>query len=306
MTPEEFIAANADADGNVDSEKMAEFLDGNFDDGDTIIEEAPDLDKETETPEVVVLAKDGVHTMPFSVVEELRESLKLSNEKAGRYEAMLEEKTGLLEQLKKAEKIDTEEGNTDATEEVLSDLEIEFPGVRADILKLITPLKSEIESLKQARQQEEEARKTETAMTSAQKAFNTEIERTHPDYLDISRDDKFWGWFEKQPAYIKASQRSSEPQVIVDILSLYKSQTAPASDKTEKGTPETMAARVVEALAKAEKKSVVRSLSDIPGGSSPEHDEKEAFHKMSPMEQMDKLMSMPDQKARDNLLRRMM
>lgn len=253
-------------------------------------EETPDKDdgevkKEEDEEDPVVLAKDGKNTIPFTVVEDLRNDLQLTKKEHESLKESFEEQKGLLEKLTEAQKEDVETGTTEATDDVLSLLEEEFPGLIASFQKqYIDPLKAELEPIKasaaEKKQQEEE--------DNANIEFNKSVDAIEPSYTETVGKQEFWDWFDKQSPLVRAAQTSSDPEVVAEVIKTYNAQKqAPASEKADD-----VSKKIKDAIENADKKSTVQSLSDIPGGSSPANEKIEAFLRLSPSGQQREMLKM--------------
>ena len=246
--------------------------------------------------EAEVLAKDGKHTLPFKVVEDLREEVRLSREQNASLQAAMEEQKGLLEMLQVAKKEDAGTGTTDAVDEVLGDLAEDYPGAVAAIKEMLAPL-AELKA-------DREKSQAEQAATAAQTDYEAEITSLNKDFPQIIASDEYWTWFNSQPSFVKAAHLSGDPQQVADVVTMYQSQI-PAVDSDKSAQAENVrtdaAAKVKAAIDKASGKNVVQTLSDIPATQNPAVEEAAAMEGMSPVSLMMKMMSM-DQKGREEYL----
>lgn len=250
-----------------------------------------DSGKEEESEEEpVVLAKDGKNTIPFSVLEDTREELQATK-------GELDELKQIVEDLKSAQQEDEESGNTEATDTLLEELEEDYPGITGKLKSLVlADIKPVIDELKT----EEDKRREMTAEEQAQVAFAQSVDEllqqsgTETTYSDIVANQKFWEWFDTQPSYIRAAEKSGDPQQIADVIGLY-SQTATEGETSGEDKKAAAQQKVEEAREKAKGKNKVNSISDIPGG-SPYSTEAEAIANMSDEVFSDKLQDMePDE-----------
>lgn len=244
----------------------------------------------------VILTKDGKHTIPYSALVDVREEAREKAEQIVTLSAKLTEQSDIITQLQAAQKKDDITGNTEATDELISDLAEDYPGA----VKMIADLQGKLNSLLEKDLQHEAA----TAATTAQQEYEKAIAELNPDFAKVKGDDSFWTWFGGQPSYIKAAQASGDPQQVADVVKLYTdSQTKPAPAGEKAATIDTK--KVEEAIKKAESKSTVNSLSDIPGGSNPETDELSAIANMDALSMSQKFMGM-DQATLEAKLSRML
>jgi hypothetical protein len=308
LTPADFFTNNADENGFVDPEKLAAFLNGTFD-GETTGEvesgktpepakvKEPAADKPEE--EAVILTKDGKHTIPYSTLADAREEARLKAEEVTSLSAKIAEQEGLLAELREAQATDQENGNTEAVDDLMAELAEDYPGVAKEIAELKATVKSLLDK--------EQAAEIKTAETTAQQKFNDSITAINPDYPAVKDTPEFWTWLDDQPRAIREAEHSGDPQRIADAVKLYTDSTAGASDKANGGKDAAaIAAKVAEAIKKADGKPAVRSLSDVPTGDKVESDEREVWKNMTSTDQMQKLLDMPTQKARNEFLRSMM
>ncbi len=290
----------------ISQEEFNAFLDGKSStelteetDGDTVDKTegaSPDSEKEEvketeqktaesdeDEEEPVILTKDGRHTIPYSALVDVREDAREKAARIDELSAKLTEQSAIIEQLQAAQKKDEAAGNTDATDELISDLAEDYPGA----VKMIADLQSKLNALLEKDQQHEAA----TAADTAQQEYEAAITKLNPDFAKVKGDENFWSWFGSQPSYIKAAQSSGDPQQVADVVKLYTdSQTKPAPASDKAATVDVK--KVEEAIKKAESKSTVNSLSDIPGGSNPETDEMSAIANMDALAMSQKFMDM--------------
>jgi len=247
----------------------------------------PASDESAEGTKPVVLARDGVHTIPYSRMEELQGKLDGAKAETEQLRSALEEQKGLLAKLTTAQQEDEGTGTTTATDSILALLEEDYPGITAELHRsIIDPLKADIAPLKANKEAEEKA----SAETKAREAFDASIADIEPSYPQVVKTPEFWGWFEKQSPLIRTAQNSSDPAVIAEVVKLYNSQTQ-ASDT---GKAETTSDKVKDAIEKAKSRSTVQTLSDVPGGSSPATNAIDSFTRMSPSEQQAYMLNLSD------------
>lgn len=297
---EQFLQKFGDEDGNVSDELMSKFLAGEVD-----LEEKKDENPEsgavessaTEEQEPVVLAKDGIHTIPYSRIEELQskvEQFRLDAEKskqiAAKHESELEElraalesKNEILAKMQDAQQSDTQTGTTEAMDALMADLSDDYPGAAKLISSLLKQVQDITKEVQVTRAERDEERARKSALTAAEKAqieFNEAAMGFEPKYLETISKDEFWKWFDEQPAYVRAVQKISDPQASAEVVTAFLKHTASASDSAQPGAAPLDKEKLKESLAKA-KTPAVKSLSDVPGGSNPATDELEAIAEMS-------------------------
>ena len=280
----EEVAAAADA-GSDAEDQQAESDDDDDADGDS---------------ETKVLAKDGKHTIPYSVVEELRTDLSALKEQNDELKKLLDSNKGVEGKIDDAQQPDAEAGTTEATDALLDDLEEDYPGISEKLKQiLLQPLQAQIAELRADKVQRDDA----TAKDMAQAEYNQKAQDLDERYGDTITDDNFWKWFDKQPSIIRQAETSGDPQHFVDAMALYyKEQPAESAEKQDKPAAKKVDAAAVEkrvrtATEKASKASTVNTLTDLPGGKNPEHDEVEALSKMSSIELANRLLALGDPSA---------
>jgi DNA repair exonuclease SbcCD ATPase subunit len=256
---------------------------------------------EEDDKEPVVLAKDGKSPIPYAVLSKTRDDLREAKDaiqereqKIADLEAKLKESTELSEQVKLAQQKDEAAGNTDAMDELIADLEEDYPAAA----KLIAKLAGQVEQLSASQKQLDDARKAEeeTARIAAEaleqaSEFDKEASKLLPEYTQHVYSKEFAEWFDKAPSYIRATANTNDPAVAADVVKTYLKEAKPAaatvpgekgSDK-EQAKPNIDMEKVNKAIKDADEKPAVHSLSDIPGGSNPEHDEANAIKSMDPL-----------------------
>lgn len=306
---QEFLAAHADEDGEVSDEVMARALAGDFSEeavkeektGDT--EQAQPASGETPAPatgdaqpekkeeqQPVILAKDGVHTIPFAELEKTREELRKSTEQITKLQADLQAQTEIAQKINVAKEQDAGTGDTKAVDELLADLYEDYPSAKT----LINQLLHTVETLREKNEQAEAAVSAQQAAVAAQQKFDEEVTALEARYKEVTGTDAFWQWFDRQPSVIRAAKDSGNPQAVADVVAMYiagQEKSAPAGDTAKKPTPPKV--DVKDAIERASKTDPsVRSLSDIPGGSNPATDEIGALAEMSPQAMSERFLAM--------------
>jgi len=260
--------------------------------------------------EPVILAKDGKNTIPFSALEELRTQMTALKAQNDELKTLLESRPNLEGDIAQAAADDQDAGNTDATELLLEsldeNLEEDYPGITEKLkAQLLKPLQEKLNKIDELIADKAE-RDVRTKEERAQDEYNNEVQKLEPLYVKALNDDQeaFWKWFDAQPSYVRAAETSGVPEQFAEVVkTFYDQYESPAGEKAEpepKREPKVDAKDVKDSVAKAKAKAggkdSVPSLSAIPGGKNPEHDENEAMLKMTPMELADKLNSMsPEQ-----------
>ena len=288
MNQEEFFQSNQ-VDGQLTDLQMAQML--NLPEGDTASAESgvPDAAVVVETPapvaeakveavvEPVILAKDGVHTIPFSKLEEARQGEQhwkgIAAEQQRQIDALAQKPAAeAVEQ--PAEVADILEG-----EDVFGDYSEESlkKGVGKLVQVQVAAIKQELEAkfnavLEPIQKQRE---------VSATDAHFEAIAKAHPDFESIGQSQELAQWIAKQPSFARSGYEKviaeGSAQEAIELFDAFKAATGKPTVVT--GRPDT-AALAKAAIANA-KSSPPSSLSEIPAGSGVQHDEAAAMLEMS-------------------------
>lgn len=244
-----------------------------------------------------VLAKDGKNVIPYSALEEVRSELEALKTQNAELKQLLEGNKDLEDKFDEAAAADQEAGNTQATDELLADLEEDYPGITSKLgPAILGPLQAKLDRLDELIK-EKESRDEDNAKSTAQQEYDEAVAKLDSRYGETIQDDKFWEWFDKQPSYIKAAETSGVPEHFADVLKSYHAQ-AEQPDAGGKPSPskDEVSDKVAKAKASAKDKPTVNSLSDIPGGNNPAEDENTALANMTPMELANKFANLsPDE-----------
>lgn len=277
--PEEFDLLSDDqkelvvSGGNIDQgETEAAAIEANADE----TSETPDAG--TETKEPVLLAKDGVHTIPYSeLVNERQRNAELA--------AFVENQNRLIEELKQAQLQDEGTGETAAQDAVLEAYEGAFPEIADDMVPFIkNMIDTGIKQGLAAFQKQVEtlvAPAVKVSETAAIDAHFAQIDAAHPDREAIL--DDVGKWIESRPAFIKdhyanVFNTGSAAQVI-ELISEYKASNGVNAD-VKQPSADDIRVKAKQSIADAKTKPV-NSLSDIPSGNPAAHDEAEAMLNMN-------------------------
>lgn len=232
--------------------------------------------------EKVVLARDGVHTIPYEKHVALREGERAAKEALAAANAELEalrkqaQTPATVAPTQQEQDIETAQAAIDAgvNPELFGDFSEEALAkgikqlVAADVqAQVAAQVKAQVaEALKPMQAKEQES--------AEQAHFNT-IYAAHKDADSVVQSSEFEAWKVGQPSYIQASinqvidQGSAEQ--IVELLNNYKQSTnstatpAKVEDTPAKPTADELKAKAREAI-KNTTPAVPASLSDIPGG----------------------------------------
>lgn len=225
--------------------------------------------------EPVILAKDGVHTIPFEKLAEAREAEKHWKQAALDAQEKLEaaQKAAPAEQVPaETPKVEDENPFGDYSEE----------GIKNGVKKLVAAERDAIRQELRAELDKELAPlKVQHAQTAVEAHF-AKIEAAHPDVDSIAQSAELEAWISKQPSFVrdgfKAVIDHGTADQVIEALTTYKA----ASGKTAAPlhTKESAAAAAQAAIEKA-KTFVPTSLTDFPGGTSGPGNKFDALDSMS-------------------------
>lgn len=258
--------------------------------------------------EKVVLARDGVHTIPYEKLVEARERDRVSQEALAAANAELEilrkqnQTPATVAPTQQEQDIETAQAAIDAgvnpdyfgdfSEEALAEGIKRL--VNADVAAQV---KAQVaEALKPMQQKEQE---------SAAEAHMRTIYEAHQDADSIVESGEFETWKASQPSYIQAAldgvlQQGTADQV-VELLNNYKQSTnsTPAAD-ADKPSTDDLKAKARQAINNTAP-AIPASLSDIPGGHKGVTDIREQMESMSPMELAETMMDWSPEKREQYL-----
>tara|TARA_R110002051_G_scaffold28421_1_gene67585 strand:- start:35709 stop:36758 length:1050 start_codon:yes stop_codon:yes gene_type:complete len=296
-----------------------EVIDTPDDKDDTPATEAPtDTPKDTPSDddvegEKVVLARDGVHTIPYEKHVAYREGERAAKEALAAANAELEilrkqnQTPATVAPTQQEQDIETAQAAIDAgvnpdyfgdfSEEALAEGIKRL--VNADVAAQVKAQVAEALKPMQAKEQE-----------SALEAHNRTIYEAHQDADSIVESGEFETWKAGQPSYIQASinqvlNQGSADQV-VELLNNYKQSTnstatpAKAEDTPAKPTAAELKAKAREAI-KNTAPAVPASLSDIPGGHKGATNITEQMDSMSAVDLVDTMMDWSPEKRNQYL-----
>ena len=350
---EQKIAEMMDDDGNLTDEQMATVLDSGFDleslgtlgdkgdtDGDqptpdevkqTPEQEASPSDKPPEgEPDTVskgdeeeggegtptLMAKDGVHTIPYEKLTDARDEARDSKEQAEHWKEIAETQSEQLDEFKtlseKQPEPDPDQAAKDEDVRIKSEdmefLKEDYPEAAKRIEAVMdqnADLSEKVDSLTKRLDDGE-------TLTEAEKHFGA-IEEKYPDFEEIQGSDKFKTWMADEldaldyGNYHRARDSGSAEEAIV-LLDKFRIahplETAPKADDSSPAAPKDTAIIDGKVQAAKDKASAPVSLSDVPGESG-QHDEVEAIREASAVSLMDRFEGQ-SQEDIENLLQRVL
>lgn len=304
QTQAEFFQAHA-VDNQLTPEQMAEMLNlpegdisiiGNDEDGSASPDAASDLaatapaepPAKVEPPAPspaaapVLLAKDGVHTIPYETLEQTRLQAQQAQEEAARLRAE-------NEALKA--KTSTPAPTPEPAPAVDADLFGDYSeaamaqGVSKLVQAAVAPLLKEVESLKGQLGQAEKQAEVDAAT-----AHWNALYKAHPDLDSITQSKELQAWIAAKPRLeqkvLNLTLQDGETAEIVEMFDRYKQETG-ITQRPAATTPQAPSAASAAAKAAAEAVAAARtkpptSLSEIPAGTAAHHDPAAALLEMTP------------------------
>ena len=264
-------------------------------------DDTPATEAPTDTPndssdddvegEKVVLARDGVHTIPYEKLVEARERDRVSQEALAAANAELEilrkqnQTPATVAPTQQEQDIETAQAAIDAgvNPDYFGDFSEE--ALAEGINKLIDErVKAQVDAQVAQALQPMQAREQE----SAEAAHYRTIYEAHQDIDSILESGEFETWKGAQPSYIQSALdgvlTQGTAEQVVELLNNYKQSTTstPAAD-AGKPSSDDLKAKAREAI-KNTAPAIPASLSDIPGGHKGALDIREQMDAMSGIE----------------------
>lgn len=260
---------------------------------------------EPEPEKAVVLAKDGVHTIPYEKLAEAREGEKHWKAQA---EAAAAELAALKQQAQ--QRADAGEAPTQTDAAVATAQAAIAQGVDPAIFGDFSEeaLAQGIQKLVDMRVQEQVSAALNKALAPIQQkqqidavqSHMSAIYAAHPDADSIAESKELADWIAAQPSFARAGYQAVLQQgttaEVIEFFDTFKQATGKAA---QQNTPEQsdVSAAAKAALAKA-KAQVPTSLSEIPAGSKAHHDEAEALMEMSDSSALNSFMGKSPEQIR--------
>ena len=251
-----------------------------------------------------VLAKDGIHTIPYESLEKARKGEQEWKAKAESYEQALAEarsqiQTGQATTPAAEQNLATAEAaiaasgdNTDViamfgdfSEEAIAKgvdalLEVRVPGaIQAAIDKALQPF-----------QQQQQLQQAQLAKSAEQQHFDA-ISAAHPDFESVAESQEFQNWKDAQPGILQGAYdqilNSGTSAEVNELLTLYKQ-----ANNLNVATPDvnSIKEQAKQAVSKAQTQ-VPHSVSDLPAGSPAGVTLDERMAAMSPAQQVEAMAS---------------
>lgn len=291
MNQEAFFQANQ-VDGQLSDEHMAQML--NLPEGDTTSVESsvPAADVVVETPpaveevkveavvEPVILAKDGVHTIPFAKLEEARHGEQ-------HWKSIAAEQQRKIDELSQKPAVEVV-ADVDIHAKEKDYIEAMMEGDTDKALQIRLEIKAEEKKQSDAKVNAVLEPIQQQREVSAIEAHTSAIQKAHPDYLSIYESGKLNEWINTQPSFARSGYEKviteGTTQEAIELFDAFKAATGKTTVVT--GRPD--AAELARAAVANAKSKPPTSLSEIPAGSGVQHDEAAAMLEMSGVGLMNK------------------
>ena len=282
-------------------------------------DDTPATEAPTDTPndssnddvegEKVVLARDGVHTIPYEKHVALREGERAAKEALAAANAELEvlrkqaQTPATVAPTQQEQDIETAQAAIDAgvNPDYFGDFSEE--ALAEGINKLIDErVKAQVDAQVAQAFQPMQAREQE----SAEAAHYRTIYEAHQDIDSILESGEFETWKGAQPSYIQSALdgvlTQGTAEQVVELLNNYKQSTNSTAEpaKADKPSTDDLKAKAREAI-KNTAPAVPASLSDIPGGHKGVTDIREQMESMSGIELVDAMSSWTPEKREQYL-----
>lgn len=260
---------------------------------------------EPDPAKAVVLAKDGVHTIPYEKLTEAREGEKHWKAQAEAAAAELAALKAQAQQRADAGEAPTQTDAAVATAQAAIAQGVD-PAIFGDFSE--EALAQGIQKLVDMRVQEQVSAALNKALAPIQQKQEADavtshlsaIYKAHPDADSIAESKELADWIAAQPSFARAGYQAVLQQgttaEVIEFFDTFKQATGKAA---QQNTPEQsdVSAAAKAALAKA-KAQVPTSLSEIPAGSKAHHDEAEALMEMSDSNALNSFMGKSPEQIR--------
>jgi hypothetical protein len=249
-----------------------------------------------QTPQVV-LAKDGVHTIPFERLEEARQQAQEAKQRADALEAEVQRlrAAGTPSPAPAATTAEPAPAGEPTVEAGLfgdySDAQL-AAGIEKLVSQRTADLRNEITTLKQQLTPVQEQ-----ATLNANEAHWREIYTKHPDTDSLVESSELDAWIKAQPSFVRNGYakvlEDGTASEVVELFDAYKAATGktqpPPAAAAPAATPAAAAAASAAAAIAAAKHVTPTSLSEIPAGTTAHHDENAAMLELTPHAVLTKL-----------------
>ena len=240
------------------------------------VEVAKEVDPAPTEAQPVILAKDGIHTIPFEKLTEARESEKLARAQL----AELQEQLAALKSAPVQEQASSPQPQASTEPQDVAELFGDFSEESSakGVDKLVAAKTAAIEARLAQLAAVLEPIQSKQVESAADAHFNA-INSRHPDVESVVLSQEFANWVSTQPSVarpaIQAAIEQGSATEVIEVLDAYK---LASGKKAPARVDATAAAQAAIAKAQA---APPMSLSEIPAGSNAAADEVSAMREMS-------------------------
>lgn len=280
------------------------------------------IESETETnsevvknapePTPVVLAKDGVHTIPYEELEEARKAAQFFKQQLAEQQLLINQQRRAQEEAQATAKHPSDKPqespwiSQDEMAKAFGDFSEEgiAKGVASLVDKRAQAMLAEVEARAEAKAAERVRAELQARdLDAQQQAHFDAVYQKHPDAESIAQSVELREWIKTQPSYAQAGivhalQQGTAAEVI-EALDAFKAATTsqkPAAVPSQQPVDKQAAAAAAKAVIAQAKSQPPMSLSAMPAGSSAAVDEAAAMLEMSDRDVMAKFGNKsPDQ-----------
>lgn len=265
---------------------------------------APSADQEVDPAKAVLMAKDGVHTIPYERLLEARQGKQAAETQAQDALAKLQAQQQELESLRQQaqQRVDAGIAPTATDQQVAAagaalDAGVD-PAIFGDfseeaIAKGVQQLiKQSIPALIAPMLKDALAPLQQTQQATVQDAHSKALYEAHPDLDSIVESKELQDWIAGQPSYarpgIEQVLKDGSTDQVIELFKSFKEATGKAQAAQPAPSAESVQAAAAKAVAAA-KPPVPVSLSDIPGGTAGPATGHEALANLSAIDQLEAL-----------------
>lgn len=242
--------------------------------GNAAAEQTPPV---AEPEATVVLAKDGVHTIPYETLQKTREQEQYWKQQALESQQALQAlkdaqasatTTQAQNNAEAAQAAIEASGNSQAVMELFGDFSEEAiaKGVQALIAQQVpNQIQAALNQALAPIQQQQQL----TAQQTAEAAHFALIHEKHPDAGSIAESQEFTGWLTQQPSIVRDAYNNvlsnGTATQVVELLDLYKAQNNVGQSAQPASVTNEMLEKAKQAVQNAPPK-VPMSVTDLPAG----------------------------------------
>jgi len=237
-------------------------------------------DSKAAEPTPVLLAKDGVHTIPYDKLVEARNAENHWKQVAAQAQAQLDAAVAAANEARKpgAQEVTATEVTADDAD-LFGDFSEEAirKGVNTLVARQVAAIQAQMDA--KLAQALEPIKRTE-AENAADEHFGA-IEEKHPDVESVVQSEAMAQWIASKPSFLRPSLHGviegGTAQEVIELLDTFKAETGRTS---KPGAPNGATAAAQAAIAKA-RNAMPTSLSEIPAGSQVHSNTAEQMAEMS-------------------------